>query len=150
MNRWLLSALILAPIACADAPPAEEPAQENPTEAEAPAAPRVFIDAPAAGSEIDGPAVEVTLRVENMTIVPAGQQDPNSGHHHLFLDEDVSAAGVPMPAVIGRIVHMGDGSTTYRFENVEPGEHRLIAVIGDWQHVPLVPSVEDTVVFTVR
>jgi len=159
MNRWLapsLLSLLFVPLACSDAPapeeseaPATSAAEAEPAEAETPA-PRVFIDTPAEGVEIDGPAVEVTLRVENLTIVPAGQQEPNSGHHHLFLDADVSPAGEPMPAEEGRIVHMGDGSTVYRFENVSPGQHRLIAVIGDWQHVPLEPSVEDTVTFTVR
>jgi len=150
MNRWLLLPILFAPVACSDAPPADEPADPAPAAATEAPAPRVFIESPAAGAEIDGPVVEVTLRVENLTIVPAGDQQPNSGHHHLFLDADVSEAGVPIPAEAGRIVHMGDGSSTYRFENVAPGQHRLIAVIGDWQHVPLAPSVEDTVVFVVR
>jgi len=157
MNRWPLPLVLLASFACSDgAPPSDAPedagASEAPQasapEAESPA--RVIIQSPASGAEVEGPVVEVTLGVENLTIVPAGEQQPNSGHHHLFLDADVSPAGEPMPAEPGRIVHMGDGSSTYRFENVAPGEHRLIAVIGDWQHVPLVPNVADTVTFTVR
>jgi hypothetical protein len=45
---------------------------------------------------------------------------------------------------------MGDGSSEYTFEDVAPGEHRLIAVVADGIHIPLNPSVVDTVMFTVN
>jgi len=57
---------------------------------------------------------------------------------------------VPVPSVPGSIVHMGDASKSYVFENVEPGAHRIIAVIADGVHVPLQPWVVDTVNFTVN
>jgi hypothetical protein len=45
---------------------------------------------------------------------------------------------------------MGDGSSTYSFTEVEPGEHRVIAVVADGVHVPLQPWVVDTVHVVVR
>jgi len=156
MNRFALTAALLALAACSvDAPADEMPSEEAPA-TEAPAAPAqgeggsVTITSPAQGATLDGPNLEVTLRVEGISIVPAGQQEPMSGHHHIFLDADLTEPGVPIPSVPGEIVHMGDASTTYTFEGVEPGEHRIIAVVGDWQHVPLQPWVVDTVTVTIR
>ncbi len=130
--------------ACGGAPDAAQDA------APAAAAPGVTITAPADGATIDGAQVVVQLDVANLIVVPAGDQTPNSGHHHLFLDRDVTPAGEVIPAEAGHIVHMGDGSVTYTFENVAPGEHRLIAVVADHVHIPLQPWVVDTVRFTVR
>jgi hypothetical protein len=45
---------------------------------------------------------------------------------------------------------MGDGSSEFVFEGVEPGEHRLIAVVGNHVHFPLRPWVVDTVTFIIR
>ena len=55
-----------------------------------------------------------------------------------------------MPTVPGSIVHLGDGSSEFTFENVTSGQHRIIAVVADAVHVPLYPWVVDTVTFTVR
>lgn len=110
---------------------------------------RVEIVRPAEGDTVEGPAVEVGLAAHGFTVVPAGDTTPNSGHHHLFLDRDVSPAGEPIPAEAGHIVHMGDGSDTFVFDSVASGPHRLITVVGDAIHVP-VPGLRDTVEFTVR
>lgn len=111
---------------------------------------RVVIARPEAGDTVEGPTVTVELDAHGFQVVPAGDTTPNSGHHHLFLDRDVSPADEPIPAEEGHIVHMGDGSTTFTFEGVEPGDHRLIAVVGDAIHVPVSPPLQDTVEFTVR
>lgn len=117
-----------------------------------PAAPEraVTIAQPADGDTVDGSDVRVVLEARGFTVTMAGDTTPNSGHHHLFLDADLSEADQPIPAEEGRIVHMGDGSTEYTFTNVSPGEHRLITVVGDALHVPLQPWLVDTVTFTVR
>jgi hypothetical protein len=83
-------------------------------------------------------------------IVPAGEMTAGTGHHHLYLDEDLTAADVPVPSVPNSIVHMGDASSSFVFENVPAGEHRIIAVVADGVHVPLQPWVVDTVTFTVQ
>jgi len=110
----------------------------------------VTIQEPANGAEVTGTTVAVSLSVAGFPIVVAGDMTPGTGHHHLYLDADVTDVTVPVPAVPGSIVHMGDGSSGYTFEDVAPGEHRLIAVVADGAHVPLQPLVVDTVVFTVR
>lgn len=112
--------------------------------------PGVTIVQPATGDTVAGPSVTVRLEVSGLTIAMAGDTTPNTGHHHLFLDRDLTPPDVPVPSEPGFIVHMGDASTSYTFENVPPGEHRLIAVVGDAMHVPLQPWVVDTVRFVVR
>ena len=105
---------------------------------------------PANGATVDGPDLQVVLDIEGMEIRPAGDMTPHSGHHHLYLDHDLTDPTQPIPAIPGQVIHMGDGSSKYVFEGVPPGEHRIIAVVGDLVHVPLQPWVVDTVVVTVR
>lgn len=110
----------------------------------------VTILEPADGSTVTGPNVTVRLAVTGVAIVPAGDMTPGTGHHHLYLDADLAPMSVPVPTVPGSIVHMGNAASEFTFENVTPGQHRLIAVVADGAHVPLDPPVMDTVVFTVR
>jgi hypothetical protein len=108
----------------------------------------VTIVTPMEGALINGSTVTVQLS-SSVPIVPAGEITEGTGHHHLYFDADLTPAGVPVPTVPGSIIHMGDGSATYVFEGVEPGQHRIIAVVADGVHVPLQPWVVDTVTFTV-
>ncbi len=110
----------------------------------------VRIVSPSEGDVIEGNQVVVTLEAAGVIILPAGDTTPGSGHHHLYLDEDLTDPNMPVPTIPGRIVHLGDGSSAYTFEGVEAGEHRLIAAVADFAHFPLRPLVVDTVRFTVR
>lgn len=112
--------------------------------------PQVVIVEPGDGDTVIGPAVTVRLQAHGLAIVPAGDTTPNSGHHHLFLDRDLTPAGTPIPTEPGYIVHLGTGGDSYTFNSVTPGRHRLIAVVADAVHVPLQPWVVDTVHFVVR
>jgi hypothetical protein len=135
---------ILLAVGCGDgSPPAERAAGE-----EAPAS--VTILEPAEGAEIEGPAVRVRLDVSGVRIVPAGDTTPATGHHHLYLDHDVTGPAQPVPTIPGQVIHLGDGSAEYVFENVEAGDHRIVAVVADGVHIPLRPWVVDTVRFRVR
>lgn len=151
----VLALVTLGTLACGgDAPePAETPeaapaAQAAP--AAAPATATVTILEPAQGAEVQGPNVLVRLTAEGVEIVPAGEIVAGTGHHHLYLDADLTDASAPVPTVPGQIIHLGTGVSEYTFENVPPGEHRLIAVVADGIHVPLQPWVVDTVTFVVR
>lgn len=139
----------LAAAACGgtsdESAPAESPAQSA---AEA-AAPTVTIVSPAEGAFQEEREVEVFLRT-TVPIAPAGDMTPGTGHHHLFLDADLGDVTVPIATVPGSIVHLGDGSDSYLFEDVGSGPHRLIAVVADGAHVPLQPLVVDTVHFVVE
>lgn len=109
----------------------------------------VAITSPTEGAEVVGPDVTVQLGVSGFELRPAGDLTRGTGHHHLYLDTDVTDPREPVPTLPQSVIHMGDASSTYTFENVEPGEHRIIAVVADGVHVPLQPWVVDTVNFTV-
>lgn len=108
----------------------------------------VTIVTPMDGAEIAGSTVTVQLS-SDVDIRPAGDMSEGTGHHHLYLDADLTPPNEPVPTVEGSIIHMGDASSAYTFEGVEPGEHRIIAVVADGAHFPLQPWVVDTVTFTV-
>lgn len=152
MKHALGLSLILtaALVACGDGSSENQaaPATEAPSTAEAPIGTVVILE-PAEGSEVAGPSVTVRLDVSGFPIVPAGDMTPGTGHHHLYLDADLTPASEPVPSVEGSIIHMGDASATYTFQNVAPGEHRIIAVVADGAHFPLQPWVVDTVTFRV-
>jgi Ethanolamine utilization protein EutJ (predicted chaperonin) len=99
---------------------------------------------------VTGPSVHVVLEAKGIEIAPAAEQRAGTAHHHLFLDTDVTAGEVGIPAGTPGIVHLGKGQSDYTFEVVTPGPHRLIAVLADPNHVPLKPLVADTVRFTVK
>lgn len=153
-NRPSLAVLALtvaALSACGgDTPPPPQEAEAPAAPAAAPQAPTVSIVAPAQGGEVQGPSVLVQLTAQGIEIVPAGELVPGTGHHHLYLDADLGDPGAPVPTVPGQIIHLGTGVSEYTFENVAPGEHRLIAVVADGIHIPIQPWIVDTVTFTVR
>jgi hypothetical protein len=142
------SGLVMMLAACGGEPEPAPPVVEQAPASIGPAR-GVEITAPLDGDTVDGPSVTVRLAAHGFTVVPAGDTTANSGHHHLFLDRDVSAEGVAIPAEAGFIIHMGNGADTLLIATVAPGEHRLIAVVGDAGHVP-VPALVDTVRFFVR
>jgi hypothetical protein len=137
-NALLVFLLPLAAAACGGSD-AESNAMPEPAVVAAPAATgTVTITSPASGATVTGTSVVGQLS-STVQIVAAGTMTAGTGHHHLFLDADVSAADVPVPTVPGSIIHMGDASSSYTFTNVPPGQHRLIAVVADGVHVPLMP-----------
>jgi hypothetical protein len=156
MSRVLSLALVgtvflLTGSGCGGSDPRPETDASEPASAED-VAPRasVSILEPSQGAEVSGDALTVRMEAVGVEIVPAGALVPGTGHHHLYLDEDLGEAGVPVPTVPGRVIHLGTGVSEYTFEGVAPGPHRLIAVVADGLHVPLDPWVVDTVTFTVR
>jgi hypothetical protein len=143
----LLSACV-SMAACGDSAPDETPPASSPASAPA-AAPTVTIVNPADGAFQEEREVEVVLST-TVTIVPAGDMTAGTGHHHLYLDTDLGDMSAPIPTVPGSIVHLGDGSRAYTFENLSSGPHRIIAVVADGAHVPLRPPVVDTVELVVE
>jgi hypothetical protein len=125
--------------------PAAEPAPAQP----AAGAASVTILSPTEGETVAGPNVLVRLAANGVTIVPAANHDPGTGHHHIFIDRDPTPLQDTIPAGVADIRHLGQGQTEFLVEGLTPGEHRFIAVVADWSHVPLVPPAADTVRFTV-
>lgn len=103
---------------------------------------------PADGSELQSGDVRVVLGADHITIVPAGDTAPNSGHHHLLLNVDTPGEGEPIPAGEDGYVHLGLAQTEHLYEGLAPGDYVLVAVIGDFAH-RVIPQATDTVRFTV-
>ncbi|HYT05065.1 MAG TPA: DUF4399 domain-containing protein [Gemmatimonadales bacterium] len=110
---------------------------------------KVKIAAPASGATVTGP-VTVKLQATGVEIVPATDERPGTGHHHLFVDRDVTPVNDTIPKGVTGIIHLGRGQTEFVLDSLKPGPHRVIAVVADWRHIPLKPLVADTVKFTVK
>ena len=84
-----------------------------------------------------------------MDIVKAGDNAPNSGHHHLIIDAPLPNMSLPIPAD-DNYIHFGDGSTATE-RTLAPGEHTLQLLLGDHLHVPHDPPVmSGTITITVE
>lgn len=107
-----------------------------------------FFITPTNGATVSNP-IDVEFGLDGMEVVPAGVNEPHSGHHHLLIDTELPTLNQPIPADANHI-HFGDGSTTTQI-NLEPGEHTLLLLLGDHLHVPHDPPVTSpTIVITVE
>jgi hypothetical protein len=142
-------AAVSAVIACQ--PKAESNTENAAPPAAATPAASIEIVEPANGATVTSP-VKVVLRATGVEIVAATDERPGTGHHHLFIDKDVTAAGDTMPRGVTGILHLGRGQTEFvdSTRSIKPGRHRMIAVVGDFRHAPLLPMLADTIEFTVR
>lgn len=122
--------------------------QRADTETVAGTVPAAVIVEPAHDAHLPVPDVLVRLAAEHITLAPAGTQEPNTGHLHLFINRDLTPPGEPIPQGEG-IVHLGKAQTEHALLGLAPGDYTVIAVIGDWAHVRIADAVTDTVRFTV-
>lgn len=95
-------------------------------------------------SPLDGETVGTTFTVrfglKGMGVAPAGIDQENTGHHHIMIDvEDKPDFTLPLPAT-DNIVHFGGGQTETEL-TLEPGEHTLQLVLGNYLHIPHDPPV---------
>lgn len=81
----------------------------------------------------------VRFGASGITIAPAGDDRPNSGHFHLLID-------VPAPDMEREIpidpqhIHFGRGQSETEL-TLSPGPHTLQLLLGDHAHVPHIPPV---------
>jgi hypothetical protein len=129
----LASLVVVALAACADAEPAS-----------------VRIVEPADEAVLTDGSVRVVLQARGVEIAPASDAREGTAHHHLFVDRDVTPLRDTIPAGVLGILHLGRGQTEFVLEELEPGEHRVIALLADHSHVQLEPPAADTVRFTVQ
>jgi hypothetical protein len=94
-------------------------------------------------SPVDGAAVPLTLQVQfgldNMVVVRAGVDMPNSGHHHLLIDAPLPPLDEPIPNDENHL-HFGAGQTEATI-TLTPGKHTLQLLLGDANHMPHIPPV---------
>jgi hypothetical protein len=151
--RLSILALIIGLAACGEkpadeavtAPPAttsepETTATETQTIARTPATEgaSVFFITPADGATVTNP-INIEFGIAGMEVVAAGNNQPDSGHHHLLIDTDLPDLGLPIPATEHH-VHFGDGSTSTQI-SLPPGEHKLQMLLGDYLHIPHNPPL---------
>lgn len=141
-----LSFLTLVILFAACAPSADEQAEpiaamaaEATVDASPAAQPRVYFIAPADGDTVSSPLV-VTFGIDGMAVVPAGQDTPQSGHHHLIIDAALPNLSLPVPKDAHN-VHFGDGRTSTEL-SLQPGEHTLQLLFADFMHIPHDPAIK--------
>ena len=108
---------------------------------------RVFFTTPADGSKVSSP-VTIEMGIAGMTVKPAKEVEPGTGHHHLLVDTD----GIPASQVVpkdAQHIHFGDGSTSTKLE-LEPGEHRLMLQFADGIHRSYGPAMSTAITVTVE
>ena len=123
--------------ACADRPPAlVEPAASH-------------ILSPADGDTVPS-EILVKLSVTGAQAVPAtGNRIEGEGHHHVFVDADLTPADSAIPKTDG-VYHVGSGADTLRISGLLPGTHRIITRFAYGDHVPMPDVATDTVWVVVR
>jgi hypothetical protein len=78
--------------------------------------------------------------LRNMGVAPAGVRNPNTGHHHLFIDVDEPLnRNEPIPQD-KKHLHFGAGQTEARLD-LPPGPHTLQLVLADADHIPHNPPI---------
>ncbi|MHA7834346.1 MAG: DUF4399 domain-containing protein [Algiphilus sp.] len=113
----------------------------------APANARVYIISPADGATVTSP-VTIQFGLEGMGVAPAGMHKKHTGHHHLLVNVTDFPVDRPLPSS-EQYIHFGGGQTQTALE-LEPGEHTLKLVMGDWKHQPHDPVVASkTITITV-
>ena len=94
---------------------------------------------PRNGATLKGPFV-CRFGLRNMGVTHAGDDYPNSGHHHLLIDVDEPLnPNEPIPSDKSH-QHFGAGQTETQLD-LAPGKHTLQLVLGDAKHYPFNPPV---------
>ena len=95
---------------------------------------RLFFITPSNGEEVTSPVI-IKFGIVGMEIVPAGKDDPMSGHHHLLVNvEKLPNIKFPIPSDSNHL-HFGKGQTQTQL-NLPSGKHTLQLLLGDYMHVP--------------
>ena len=98
----------------------------------------------------DGDTVTSPFKIQfgltGMGVAPAGSQTPNTGHHHLLIDTQLSAEQMKQPIPVdAQHRHFGGGQTEVVL-TLPPGPHTLQLVLGDGAHMPHEPPVVSPVI----
>lgn len=142
--KKLLSSLCLAALVVGLAGCATPAAMSS--KAEMPAK-RVYFAEPADGATVSSP-FKVKFAVEGMDLKPAGDEAPNSGHHHLLINLDAMARGEAIPFTATHM-HFGKAQTEAELK-LEPGKYKLTMQFGNKDHASYGPAMSKTISVTVK
>lgn len=100
----------------------------------------VYVVSPADGATVSNP-VTIVFGARGVGIAPAGVEAPNTGHHHLMIDVEVTdeLLSESLPAS-DQHVHFGGGQTETTRE-LPPGTHTLQLILADHNHIPHDPPL---------
>jgi hypothetical protein len=98
----------------------------------------------------DGDTVTSPFKIQfgltGMGVAPAGSQTPNTGHHHLLIDTQLSAEQMKQPIPVdAQHRHFGGGQTEVVL-TLPPGPHTLQLVLADGAHIPHEPPVVSPII----
>lgn len=110
----------------------------------------VYIESPANGATVSSPFT-VKFGLKGMGVAPAGINHPNTGHHHLLIDQDkLPDFNVALTTTDPNIRHFGAGQTEVEL-TLPPGRHTLQLVFADYLHIPHDrPLVSEKITITVK
>jgi len=104
---------------------------------ESPEGAKAYIVSPKDGETVQKEFV-VVFGLEGMGVAPAGIDIPDTGHHHLLVDQE-ALPDMNMP-LGSPPIHFGKGQTQTTL-TLEPGTHTLQLILGDKLHIPHQPPV---------
>lgn len=114
----------------------------------APVGAKVYLIAPAKDATVSSP-VTVVFGLSGMGVAPAGTQIPETGHHHLLVDDPTVDFALPLPTST-QVLHFGKGQTETTLA-LKPGTHTLQLVFGDWKHQAFNPTLaSEKITITVK
>lgn len=102
----------------------------------------------------DGARVPETFKIQfglsGMDLAPAGMDQPNTGHHHLLIDQqELPELTASLPAT-EQIRHFGKAQTETEL-TLAPGEHTLRLILGNHLHIPHDnPVISEPITVTVQ
>src|ERR1700738_1755859 len=92
------------------------------------------------GDTVSSPFL-VQFGLSGMGVAPAGVEKPNTGHHHLLIDTELTDEQMKEPIPLDdQHKHFGGGQTE-ALVTLPPGKHTLQLVLADWSHIPFSPPV---------
>ena len=119
----------------------DAPKLPNPLETPSPKGARVYIMGLKDGKTVKAP-VTIRFGLKGMGVCPAGMYLPDSGHHHLLVNMDVSELDpkMPIPSIDGKCLHYGKGQTQVTLD-LPKGKHTLQLAFANFAHILHKPAV---------
>lgn len=115
----------------------------------APETAKAYLIAPTDGQTV---SQEFTVKfgLSGMGVAPAGVDKDGTGHHHLLIDVDELPSLTEPLAATAEVKHFGGGQTETVL-TLEPGEHTLQLLLGNYSHIPHDnPVLSDKISITVK
>lgn len=91
---------------------------------------------------------KVVMGLKGMTVKPAGDMTPDSGHHHLLIDNPPLISGETVPAT-DKHIHFGKGQTETTVK-LTPGKHMLVLQFANGLHQSYGPSMSSIITVNVK